>query len=294
MNENENETVIPRSTVIKKGIIAVFCAVLAFAAGEGTAFLLMHTEISADMFIFLARSIFALIPFLLLGGKKWLRFGDGDKAIGKTFKFTLPLLICNIVFALLLAAAAVYSGIQGGAAGRILLSVPLALLIGINEELIFRGLLFEGILALIGRKKKALLTAAVIASVVFGFVHVAGELDFSNAFNLVTALLKTIECTMFAVILCYCCTFYHNIIGAILFHALFDWVVVVPSLLINSELTTEYTGSDQIGGIGRIIMYGILIAVYLPKTIRSIKSLKAAELTDGIFGNGDAVTDPLK
>ncbi len=294
---NSNNTEISRSTVIKKGVIAVICAFLAMFAGELTALFLknkgMSGELTANLMIYISRSIVALIPFALLGGMKWFKFGN--KAVGKTFRFARPLLICNMVIGILLAVSALFSGVKEGAAGRILLSIPIVLFVGINEEVIFRGLMLGGIQAIVGKRKSSLMIAAVVSSILFGFMHVMGSIDFSSALGILTAVLKTIEAGMLAVVLCYCCAFYHDMKGPILFHSIFDWGVLISSLLLSSDISADYTSSEKAQGFARIVMYIVLIVVYLPRTIKAIKGFRAAESTDGVFGNGgDDVTEHIE
>ena len=201
--------------------------------------------------------------------------------------------VFNIILALLYTVYSISTGISEGAFGRILLSILQAILIGINEELIFRGLMYQGILVISGKKKNSLMIAAVISSVAFGLIHILGSVDFSNIYVILTALLKTLETAMFGFILCYCCTFYKDIIGAIIFHAVFDWVVIAAQMLNNTELSIEYTSSEKTAGLSRIVIFLIMVIVYLPTTIKAVKRFRAAELTDGIFGDGgDEVTEP--
>jgi len=281
-----------RNTKIKKGIIAIVSAVLICVLGEFAAYYLMDLGLDGNWVLFVFRAVASTIAFILLGGKKWLNFKNNS--IGKTLKFCIALLSLNIVLAIMYAAYSVSQGIVEGAAVRILSTVLLALLIGINEEFIFRGLLYQGILVVGGKKKNSLMTAAIISSILFGFIHVIGSLDFSNIYVTLTALLKTVETAMFGFILCYCCTFYKDIIGAIVFHSLFDWVILAAQKLSETELQLEYTSADQESGITKIISFSIMILIYLPATIKAVKRIRAAELTDGIFGDGgDEVTEPV-
>lgn len=291
MSTNKSNADNSQNTKIKKGIIAIISGVLICVLGELIVYFLSDTDLDTSWILFIFRSVASAVAFVLLGGKKWLDFKTNS--IGKTFKFGIALLLFNVILGALYAVYSISSGISEGAVLRILSSVILALLVGINEELIFRGLMYQGILVIRGKKKNALTFAAIISSLLFGLIHIIGSLDFSNIYVTLTALLKTVETAMFGFILCYCCTFYKDIIGAIVFHAVFDWVVIGAQMINSTDFSTEYTSSDKDNGIGKIVTFLVMILIYLPATIKAAKRFNAAELTDGIFGDGgNEVTEP--
>ena len=282
MSKNENGTVSSGNKRIIKGIAGIVFAVIAFFSGEVAALLISeYTNLNVDSFAFLARCITALIPFIILGRKQWLNFDS--KAVKNTFSFAKVLLIFNVILGILLFVVQLKNGIGAGFAGRVIYSIYLVVLIGINEEVIFRGLLFCGLIAIFGKKKNSLLLAAVISSVCFGFIHVIGSLDFSNIFGILTVVLKTAETAMFAVIMCYCCHFNKNIIGTIIFHAIFDWLLLIGTMLQKAELDVSYVSTDEVEGIGRIFFFILMIVAYFPATVKAIKAFRDAEPTDGIF-----------
>lgn len=179
-----------KSSNVGRGLIAIVLAVVAFFAGEVAGFITKGGSLNTSALAFAFRTVVAVIPFLILGGGKWFKFDK--KTIGKTLKFTLPLLITNIVLGLLLLFTVLKSGVSDGAFGRVCTTVYIAVLVGFNEELIFRGLLFQGIHTAIGKKKSAMLISAIISSVIFGLVHVISELDFSNIIGFLGSAKKTL------------------------------------------------------------------------------------------------------
>ena len=195
------------------------------------------------------------------------------------------MLITNIVLALLQLLLVFKNGIGEGAFGRFCATIYIAVLIGLNEELIFRGLLFQGIHTAIGKKKSAMLTSAIISSVIFGAVHVIVGLDFSNMTGFLTAFLKTLETSMFGFVLCYCCYFFKDIRGAIIFHAIFDWVVLGATVLNDSsgDLNISYTTTDTKKGAVQIVMFMLLVLIYAPCTIKAFKAFRKAEPSEGLF-----------
>ena len=277
---------------VGRGVIAIVLAVVAFLSGELGGLIVKDGSLYTSAVMFLIRTVIAMIPFLLLGGKKW--FTSEKSTILKTLKFTIPLLALNLFLAVLSIWSALKSGVTEGAFGRVCTTICLAALIGLNEELIFRGLLFQGIHTIIGKKKSSLLAAAMISALVFGFAHVIAELDFSNIFGILTACLKTLETAMFGFVLCYCCYFFKDIRGSIIFHAIFDWVVIAPGVLSDNsgELSISYTSTDTKKGTVQIIMFLIMVIVYAPCTIKAFKAIKAAEPSEGLFAKESGEKTP--
>lgn len=291
MSTNNNGAADSRSAAVRKGVTAVLFSFAALAAAKAVQLAINSDSIGAQYIAVLVRGVIAFIPFVFLGGMKWLDLKNNS--IRKTFKFGRPLLIFNIIFASLQALITLREGIKEGALLRILLIIPLALLVGINEEVVCRGLMCEGMHAIFGKKKNHALHAALLSSFVFGFMHVITSLDFSNIYGVLTPLLKTAETMMFGIIFCYCCIVYKDITGVIVLHAVFDGVVFAANMLKGTKLAGEYTTTDEKQGIVKIGAYILMILVFLPRTIKASKRLADCELTDGLFGDGgDAVTDP--
>ncbi len=234
---------------------------------------------------YLCRCIISVAAFIFLGGIAWLRFDK--EAIKKTWKFVWPLVLINVVLGVLIASTAFLSKDSNGISIDGLKQIPyntlLMVLVGINEEAIFRGLLLGGLLLWFGRKKNGMLWAAVISSVVFGFVHVMFDLDFSSISTIATGLMKTLETTMFAIVWCYCVLEYKNLIGAMTAHAFFDWIVVVGSLLSGSGFSADYVTDDPKRAVIQCVFFGLTALLYLPRTIKAVKGIKALELTGGPF-----------
>lgn len=269
-----------------KVILALVFAVVSIAGAILLAILINDVTGCKLSFIeYLCRCIISVAAFIFLGGIAWLRFDK--EAIKKTWKFVLPLVLINVVLGILLASSAFMSKYSTGISIDGLKQIPyntfLMLLVGINEEAIFRGLLLGGLLLWFGRKKNGILWAAIISSIVFGFVHVMFDLDFSNVSTILTGLMKTLETTMFAIVWCYCVLEYKNLIGAMTAHAFFDWIVVVGSLLSDSGLSTDYVTDDPKKAVFQCVFFGLTALLYLPRTIKAVKGIKAMEPTSGPF-----------
>ena len=281
---------------ILKGILALILGVAAVFVGDmaGTFVSGMLNEgdglvTIGNIVLVAVRSLAALGAFLLLGGKDWLRF---DKAaLKKSWKFMMPLLIINVVLALLIVSTVFIPKNLGGNGGEIApkawlnvgLSVVMMLLVGVNEEVIFRGLGCGGMLLWFGGKKNGVLIASLLSSLIFGYVHVMSDIDFTNPGTLIMGALKTIEAGMLGFMFCHCIYSNQSIWGAVTVHAFFDWAIVAGSLLKTDEVEVNYVNVNTDVAEIQYILFGILILIYLPRTIKAFKRLRIAKPTYGPF-----------
>lgn len=281
MSTNERTPISQNSNVVR-GVIAIVLAFVAFSTGKIGA-LIKNDPLNANAVSFAVRSVAAFIPFILLGGKTWFVFKK--KTVGKTLKFTLPMLISNAALSLLILAALLTQGVSEGVLGKVATTIYISVLTGFNEELIFRGLLFQGIHTIMGKKKSAILFSALISSVIFGVAHVVYSVDYSSIMSIVTAFLKVMQTGVYSFVLCYCCYFFKDIRGAIISHSIFDWVLLVLTVINDTaaNMSISYSTTDTKNGIVQIVEYVIMLIIYIPCTIKAFKALKGAEPAEGLF-----------
>lgn len=227
------------------------------------------------------RSIAAIACIILLGGKSWLRFDW--RAIRNAWHFVLPLIMINLILAALLSYGYIADALLGVPIGMetligLIEVTVLCFFVGINEEGMFRGLMFGGLLAGLGKRRNGVLLAAIISSLAFGFIHVVFDLDFNYPLGVVQGLLKTLETGMFGFILCVTVLENRNCLGAMSVHGFFDWILMISSVLNGSPITATYVSTDPNQSIAGIIIFSIFAVLYTPKTIAAYKRLKTIEV----------------
>lgn len=281
---------------IVKVVLALALAVIAVILGDCAAILFsknfddMSGIVSvANILSFSVRSIIGAVGLICLGGKSWLVFNKDS--FKKSFKTTLPLVIINVVLGIGLVILGLAVSYSNGGTGpssdyllRLALSFVLMLLVGINEELIFRGLALGGFLLWFGKKKNGVLIASIISSIIFGYIHVMVEIDFTTMLSVITGLLKTLETAMFGFIFCRAILENKNYWGAIIAHAIFDWVLIAGTLLISSDFELSYVSQDSKTAISQCVYFVIIVLLYLPFTIKAVKAIRSMQPTDGFFG----------
>ncbi|MBQ9005074.1 MAG: CPBP family intramembrane metalloprotease, partial [Atopobiaceae bacterium] len=145
-----------------------------------------------------------------------------------------------------------------------------------NEEGMFRGLLFGGLLARLGERKNGIWWAVIISSVAFGCAHVTlDDFDPNNLLTFAQGFLKVVQTGIYAVMLCAVVLKTKNLVGAMLVHAIDDWLLFVVAIgLFGEPLETEYVSADSEEGLATIIFYLIIIALYLPTFIKALREIK--------------------
>lgn len=280
MSTNENRT--PKNKIVVGILSLVFAALAIIVARLAVDPIENAFHIDSSIIVFCIRIIIAIIPFIIFGGKKWMRFDI--KNVGYVLKFAWPMMIIGSL-GLLVAIAKLFMNDYPDAPKQIAYSIALVITVGINEETIFRGLVFCGLLFMFGKTKKGMYFAAALAAAVFGYVHVMTDVDFSNLISVITALLKTVQCGMFGFVLCYCCLHLNDIWGAAVYHFLYDWFIFVGNILDKTKVEAQYVGTDTKSLIKSLIGCGLMILISLPPTIKAAKGFKAMEINEGPFSD---------
>lgn len=272
----------PKDNSTVKCVLGILGAVVAFLSTKLCARLIISSGIDPIMATVVLRSVLAVLFIVLLGGGSWLRFNP--QTVRRAWKYAWFMILINVVLSFLITINLAIQFLQGELdissalywAGY---STVLCILIGVNEEGMFRGLLLGGMLAKMGNKKNGPLIAAIVSSLVFGAVHVIFDMDFSNALVIAMGLLKTLETSMFALVLCAPVMQDKNLCGAMTVHAFFDWVILCGSTVAEGGMRAPtYVSADPQVALPSMIVFGILVLLYLPKTIRAIKDLRDMEL----------------
>lgn len=148
------------------------------------------------------------------------------------------------------------------------------LLIGVAEEAMCRGVLFNGLLAAMGRTRVGLFAAAVLTSVTFGAMHIDWlAVDLSDPMQLAQSLLKMAETAMFSFFLCALVAHSCGLAGVAVVHALTDFIpFAVLGAFEGLDLDIPYVSTDEEAG-GNVSAYIMLMALYLPLVVYGCRIL---------------------
>jgi hypothetical protein len=229
-----------------------------------------------DICVTMGGAIVAVLVFIALGGIRYLSFDV--KAIIEAWKFMWWMILLSALLMVwdLYDYIAAGEVVHAGWFVRCVSSLVLCLAIGVHEEGMFRGVLFGGLLARLGEKKNGIWWAVGLSSLAFGCAHVTPyDLDVNNWLTFVQAFLKIIQTGIYAVMLCAVVLKTQNLIGAMVVHALDDWLLFVVSTgLFGESFETEYVVQDADEGVYTIIFYLIIIALYMPTFIKALLEIR--------------------
>ena len=118
--------------------------------------------------------------------------------------------------------------------------------IGFFEELMFRGIIFQGILAVSGGTHRGVVRAVLITSLLFGLAHVDFEEASVDFLSFVQAVLKTVQTGMYSFLLCVIVLRSRRLGGVSLYHGLDDLLVILPGVgLFGETFDTDYVSSGD-------------------------------------------------
>ncbi|MDO5709777.1 MAG: CPBP family intramembrane metalloprotease, partial [Coriobacteriales bacterium] len=210
-----------------------------------------------DICVTMGGAIVAVLVFIALGGIRYLSFDV--KAIIEAWKFMWWMILLSALLMVwdLYDYIAAGEVVHAGWFVRCVSSLVLCLAIGVHEEGMFRGVLFGGLLARLGEKKNGIWWAVGLSSLAFGCAHVTPyDFDVNNWLTFVQAFLKIIQTGIYAVMLCAVVLKTQNLIGAMVVHALDDWLLFVVSTgLFGESFETEYVVQDADEAAYTIIFY---------------------------------------
>lgn len=270
-----------------RGLSKLALSVLAFVAitaAEIVAFLLVlflnipDDSLWAQILPECFGAVTALACVIALGGRSLL--SSSPKDVAYTFRFGWWCMAISVALAVYEQYSYVTEGtaIDPGWQMRMVECAIFCLAIGFLEELMFRGLLFNGLLARMGATHKGVVQSVMLTSLAFGAAHVDYTTDFVDVLSAVQALLKIVQTGEYSILLCVIMLQTREVVGVSLFHGLDDFVIIAPSVALyheSADIDYVSTGEDA---IPVIIYYLVIIALYLPFVIKSLRALRKSQV----------------
>ena len=134
--------------------------------------------------------------------------------------------------------------------GLFMACVVNVLLIGLCEELIFRGGVLNLLLLRWGGTKKGITRAVVLSSVLFGAVHITNWLNYPQLFW--TTLSHMVYATFFGVLIAAAYLRSRNLWAVSLLHAIFDASLVL-SIFSEQAAALEYTDISPLAAVNGVL-----------------------------------------
>lgn len=220
---------------------------------------------------------------ILMGGK------DSLSKVKEGFSFTLRKSRYVLILAFILGMFIFIPGVLNFGFSTDLLIKELSyfifcITIGLFEESLFRGVVFQGILRKTGKTRKGIWVAIIISSIIFGAVHVytyivGGSYDL---IGIIESIGKTLQTAAIGALLAAVYMKTKNLWATALVHTLNDFFLMQAIMFSSDALGNYVTGGSE--GIGSIIIYAVQLLFYVPALIKSIKIIKEVEVPEyGVF-----------
>lgn len=182
---------------------------------------------------------------------------------GKRSHLTSPLdrygmriaLIIGLVLLILFASLATVVMIEGEGENRLqmlLIIVALNLMVGVFEEVLFRGILFAGL-----RARHSLTVAVVGSSVLFGLFHV---INLSVGQSLSITVFQVVNATAIGLFLCAIMLQANSLWPAIILHAIWNCYAMAGQLLINTVPLDDMPEPSNPGPLNYLLPVIIMLA----------------------------------
>ncbi len=240
-----------------------------------------NTLLMALLRLALSAIMFGII--ILMGAK------DSLSKVKEGFSFTLRKSRYILILAFILGMLIFIPGVLNYGFSTDLLIKELSyfvfcITVGLFEESLFRGVVFQGILRKTGNTLKGIWVAIITSSIIFGAVHVytyvvGGSYDL---IGIIESIGKTLQTGAIGVLLAAVYLKTKNLWAVALVHTLNDFFLMQAVMFSSSTLGNYVTGGSE--GIGSIIIYVVQLLLYAPALVKATKIIKEVEVPEyGVF-----------
>jgi membrane protease YdiL (CAAX protease family) len=235
------------------------------------------SRVVREVLVDAATAVAALGCLLALGGGRMLRLERDDLAWAFRLGWAVMALGLMATFRDLLQCMLAGDAPSSEWPQKLELVASVALWAGLSEELVFRGLVLAGLLALMGGTRRGTIAAVVVSSLLFGLAHVRIVSDFAEPMLALQAMLKIVHMGIFALVLCVFVIRTHHILGAVLLHVLYDFVLYIPTALFDDVVVATYVDAGEAGMVN-VMVYAVGILLYLPALAVALRMLAHEDL----------------
>ncbi len=218
-------------------------------------------------------AVAAVIGMVIMGGKSWAGTSRHDLAVTLRFGWWCLAISVGLMGWELVSYMTEGTAVAADWPIRLAQCLIYCLAIGVLEEFMFRGLLMGGMLAAFGGTHRGVVCTVMCISLFFGLAHVDLSTDFVDVLTSAQAVLKIIQTGMYSILLCVIVLRTKRLGGVSIFHGLDDFLLIAPGIALFKEpIDVEYVVEGE-EGLYSIVFYLVVIALYLPFTIKALREL---------------------
>lgn len=219
-----------------------------------------------------------ILAFIFMGKEK---LGFSKKGFSFAFKsvsgYLKLMTVIGVWFALLPVLSKLVNQPGGDVTPLAVVNIVIAgFFVGIAEEFIFRGLIFGGLAQKFGNTKKGIILAAVISGLIFGAMHVIGTVidgEVTTIWAALTAILKTLQCSIFGVVLAFIYYKTRNVYAVAAIHSLNDFLLFIGTLSTGAGIS--YVSATK--SLPSIAIYVVFTLVLVPNLVKCIKEMNVGD-----------------
>lgn len=239
----------------------------------------LYSSLLNGKYIIYAVSEFVVFVFaivLLIIRKKWYIFKEKKINFGESVKLCLPILVLSVIIALANATELIGTDVN---VNNLISLIIYVVLIGLFEEIFFRGIIENELLEKYSSNKKEILISIIISGIVFGAVHLTNLLAGQD---LLTTMMQFVQTTAIGILFG---TVYYktrNIWAMIFLHSFYDFSVLLSE--VNLVTDCGYVSNVPISITAASMVASIILSlIYLLYSASIFEEKKTKIYNNGIF-----------
>ena len=239
----------------------------------------LYSSLLNGKYIIYAVSEFVVFVFaivLLIIRKKWYIFKEKKINFGESIKLCLPILVLSVIIALANATELIGTDVN---VNNLMSLVIYVVLIGLFEEIFFRGIIENELLEKYSSNKKEILISIIISGVVFGAVHLTNLLAGQD---LLKTMMQFVQTTAIGILFGMVYYKTRNIWAMIFLHSFYDFSVLLSE--VNLATDCGYASNVPISITAASMVASIILSlIYLLYSASIFEEKKTKIYNNSIF-----------
>lgn len=234
------------------------------------------TSVASLIPVRLVLALFMMGLIAFLGGRKAIT--PSFKGVGFALRKSAYLLGLTFVVGMsgLAMLFAQGTGMVQGWYWQLVQAILLCVVVGLFEESLFRGIILSGLLAYGAKTRSGVMRAAIISSLIFGFVHVLpfflyGQVTTIPAF--MQALFKTLGTGITGLLLAAIFIKTRSVWAIAAVHGLNDLFALISGALYGGAVATNYVNNDPSVALMYVVVYFFTLILYIPVLVVALRTL---------------------
>ena len=233
----------------KQGMVGFFIEMVlifiafTFIMGLGTIFIADLSSFTKYHDAIISEIVYMLFAFIIIIiYDNTYVFKEKKEKLSKSLYLGLPMLLFSII---MLVSNVIYVGIPNfDTVKNIIMLIPLCFFIGLFEEFLFRGWIQNEFIEKFGNTSKGRFLSILLASLVFGVVHVINVLGGTQGlFESILQALNAIACGFFLG-----CVYYRtkNIFGNAILHGFYDFALMYAETKFLGDCISKSNSTEAV------------------------------------------------